>query len=96
MYHPTSVDPGFGPGQVPRVHPVDGGLDVRSIQTMMSRASSSSTVDREDQPQPTTGREVTSVCQSSFGRWVGSRNDVAADSTRKAGLGIRSYALRRR
>ena len=56
----------------------------------------SSTVDRSYQPQLTTCKSVKSVCQSSLGRCVGCRNVFAAESTTKAGLGMRSYTLRMR
>ena len=83
------ADAGSGRGRH-RSSPAEACIDVRNVQATMSHEESSSTVDRESQPQPTTCREVKSVCQSSFGRCVGCWNVFPADSRLKAGLGIKS------
>src|SRR4029077_19317450 len=71
-------------------------LVVHSFQATMERAKSSSTVHRQNQPQPITFTYAKSVCHSWLGAVVLSLNPSAALITMKAGLAIRSCAFNRR
>ncbi len=71
-------------------------MGAQSFQARMEREKPSRRVERWNQPQPMTLRQVKSVRQSWFGAVVCSVNASAAFATTKAGRVIRSCALSRR